>query len=209
MTFTLLKELPEPIGRVLDESVIEGLSGRSFLANKSVTDVRKACLLNILAVCCVTPAQGEPLIDKIDEVFAVKDERIYVTVDSTLKPVLDTLVAGERMAFYEDAQIAAIHRTLLTSVPRWLNPLDFANATLNSYRSEGHPSLQVVLADSHLNYSIADIDLDLANPLQDVVGFFGHLWELWADRGGGVTDSLKLRATLASGTAAPFLGYTL
>jgi hypothetical protein len=51
---------------------------------------------------------------------------------------------------------------------------------LTSFRAEGKPSMQVVVAvpPPDLAHTYAEFDLDLGNPLQDVVGFFVHLGEL-------------------------------
>ena len=55
-------------------------------------------------------------------------------------------------------------------------------------------------------HTYAEFDLDLGNPLQDVLGFVTHVGELLD---GKPTNHLDLRKTLAKGKAADFLYYTV
>ena len=50
------------------------------------------------------------------------------------------------------------------------------------------------------------LDLDLGNPLEDVVGFLIHMGELLNP---GRTDHFKLFKTLKQGKAGEFLGYQI
>jgi hypothetical protein len=55
-------------------------------------------------------------------------------------------------------------------------------------------------------HTYADFDLDLGNPLQDVLGLVVHVGELLDDN---PTNHLDLRRRLAKGKAADFLYYTV
>lgn len=215
MRFVLSAPLPPPICDVLTRSTLDGQSARFWLKDLSVATVRKACLLNILAALCVHPAKGDPLIGLVGEVFAVKDERLYAAVDPVIGPRLETLVADPRQPFYADPSAPLpIHYDMLQSVPERLHPAQVT--TLKSYRSEGRPSLQLVIAATQ-GETLADIDLDLFPATQDVVGFLGHefgeilpdVWRGWHGRPPVPTDHLALRAKLAHGPAGAYLGYTL
>ena len=77
---------------------------------------------------------------------------------------------------------------------------------LLSFRGEGKPSMQIVAAvpPPDLPHTFVDFDLDLGNPLQDVLGFIVHMGELLS---GKPTNHLDMRKTLAKTRAAPFLCY--
>ena len=79
---------------------------------------------------------------------------------------------------------------------------------LLSFRGEGKPSMQAVIAvpPPDLPHTYAEFDLDLGNPLQDVLGFIVHVGELLD---GKPTNHLDLRKTLAKTKAANFLCYTV
>lgn len=202
-TFTLAPTLTLPMHRVLDASTIDRQDAIAWITSANVDTVRKACLLNILAVLSVTP-QSAPLIAEVRAVFAVKVDRIYATMETSVRDTLFALVADPRMPFYHDARPVAIHRALLSAAG--LPP----DTPLDSFRAEGAPSLQIVVADSPFADTVADIDLDAHNPLQDVVGFAGHMVELLeGQRTGRPTDHLAMRATLGNGPARDCLCYTL
>lgn len=195
--FALRGTLSLPMHRVLDNSVIEGVSAITWLMDDRVKPVRKACLLNILAMLCVTPAE-EPLIGSVISVFNVHVDSIYVRMFPDTQDILEDLVTEPTLPFYRDATPPlAVHRALLEHLP------EFDEAVLHSYRAEGHPSMQIVIAETSLGYTVADIDLDLFNPLQDVAGFFGHMYELLTRE---PTNHLTLRLDKRSD---PFRCYTL
>lgn len=206
--FILDAEPPPAIRRILAASTIEGHSADAWLADDGIALVRKACLLNILAALCATPSPTSPLSDAVDSVFAGEAERIYVTMRSTVRHTLDALVAEPSFPFYLDlGQPLPMHRAILSSAAAH----GLQDATLRSYRAEGSPSLQIVLADSPFEHTVADIDLDLYCPDQDVVSLISHTIEevLPGEIHSEVTDHLAMRAILAKGPAAPFLCYTL
>jgi hypothetical protein len=80
--------------------------------------------------------------------------------------------------------------------------------TLSSFRGEGRPSMQAVVAipPADLPHTYAEFDLDLGNPLQDVLGFFVHMGELLD---GKPTNHLDMRKVLAKAKASDFLYYTV
>jgi hypothetical protein len=84
----------------------------------------------------------------------------------------------------------------------------FARDGLWSFRAEGGPSLQMVIARPSSSYpsEFADIDLDLGNPLQDVAGLIVHIGELLT---GKPTNHLDLWSTLRkkSKATSPYIYY--
>lgn len=212
MTFTLAPVIAPPIRRVLDASFLDGRDAVGWLMNPKTETIRKACLLNMLAKLSVTPTKETPLIADVIAVFAVKLERIYAVLRAEVRARLETYVADDRMPFYRDSgPVLAVHHELLAHLPAGIAAPGFQAAgplqtPLASFRAEGAPSLQLVIADSPYAYTVADVDLDEHNPLEDVVGLVGHLLELSR---GGVTDQIAMRETLSHGAAAPFLCYTL
>lgn len=214
--FTLTSPIAAPIRRVLDASRVDAREAVAWLMDPKTETVRKACLLNILAVLNVTPTPEAPLIAHVLTVFVVKVDRIYVTFGTDVLVTLEDYVEDVRMPFYEDPGTPlAIHHELLTNLPFGIAAPGFqaggVNQTpLTSFRAEGAPSLQIVVAESPYPYTVADIDLDAHNPLQDVVGFAGHMWELVSGKRSGLpTDQLAMRSTLSRGPAAGCLCYTL
>jgi hypothetical protein len=172
--------------------------------------MRKACALNILAVLRSFPVPDNPFIELVTDVFQVWPDRIYATVAPGIYDRLEQLSSGDnRIVEREGTPFDAIHQRLLEYLPR---PADLARAsdyTLISYRADGQPSLQSVIAkppDGSGLRSYADFDLDLGNSLQDLQGFTIHMGELASGR---ETDHLKLRDELAGGGAKPYLYYTV
>lgn len=171
--------------------------------------MRKACALNLLAVLrsFCTPA---PFIQQVTDVFQVWPDRIYATVTPALYDRLEQLASDAAPVLErEGTPFDDIHRRLLEYLPR---PADRARApdyTLVSYRADGVPSLQTVIAKppdgSGLGY-YADFDLDLGDSLEDLRGFAIHMGEL---AGGTETDHMKLRAELSGTDAKPYLYYTV
>jgi hypothetical protein len=172
--------------------------------------MRKACALNILAVLRSFPSAADPFVALVADVFQVWPDRIYATVAPGISDRLEQLSSGDvRIVEREGAPFNAIHQRLLEYLPR---PADLASAsdyTLISYRADGQPSLQSVIAKppdgSGLHY-YADFDLDLGNSLQDLQGLAIHMGELASGR---ETDHLQLRDELAGGAAKPYLYYTV
>jgi hypothetical protein len=194
------------IAGVLEASAVDGFPAEDWLGAPEWRPTRKACLLNLLATLRVTPTRSDNLLASVRQVVSVMNDRVYLEVDSTLKTRLDVLVADPDRPFYaEGPPTAPIHQRLLDAIP----PAEKAGfGPLLSYRAEGRPSMQIVIAVPPVGspHAYADVDLDLGNPLQDALGFIVHVGELLD---GKETNHLDLRKGLAQGRAADFLYYTI
>jgi hypothetical protein len=194
------------IERVLDDSTIDGFPAPTWLDSPDWRPARKACLLNLLATLRVSPSKSDNLIDDVHHVFKVLNDRAYMKVDSALKSRVENLVKDPKKPFYaEGSPNAPIHRLLLDAIPADEKP---GFTDLLSFRGEGKPSLQMVIAVPPVGFAhtYAEFDLDLANPLQDVLGFIVHVGELLD---GKATNHLDLRKRLAKGKATEFLYYSI
>jgi hypothetical protein len=196
------------IQAVLDRSQIDGVGAVAWLDDRSRRATRQACLLNVLPSLRSRPTLGAPLVQQVLDVFHVGNDRLYARVDRSLFDRLESLAGDPKKPFYaEGPPHAAIHGRLLSGLPE--PPAVKARFTeLLSFRGEGKPSLQVVVAvpPSGLSYTYAEFDLDLGNPLQDVLGFFVHVGELLD---GKPTNHLDMRKVLAKTKASAFLYYTV
>jgi len=168
----------------------------------------KACALNLVAALRVHPSTTAPFIQRVGSIFKVRPDRVYASVDPALRDWLDTLSKDPSLPVYaEGPPHAPIHQQLLDTLPIVADRT--AGYSLASYRAEGHPSLQAVIAIPPANYAqrfYADFDLDLGNPLQDVVGFAIHMGELLAAT---QTDHLGLWNDLGKQTTGDFLYYSV
>jgi hypothetical protein len=199
------------IQAVLDRSTIDGARAVDWLGDTSRRSTRQACLLNLLASLRARPTLGRPLIALVDRVFWVANDRIYARVDKAFLETLQALAKDDSKPFYEEGPpLAAVHRQLFARIEE---PPDVVArfGGLCSFRGEaarGKPSLQAVVAvaPAELPYTYGEFDLDLGNPLQDLLGFFVHVGELLD---GKSTNHLDLRGKLQETTAGPFLHYRL
>jgi hypothetical protein len=198
------------INGILDRSAIDGQKLTDWLNDAAWRATKKACLLNVLASLRVRPTPGANLARHVRNVFWMANDRMYTTVDRDLFARLTELAADPKRPFYSEGRPTAdIHLRMLELLPE---PPErkvlFRPETLCSYRGEGRPSLQVVIAQppAGVDYTYAEFDLDLGNPLQDLQGFVIHMGEL-VD--GKSTNHLDLRHLLAQGPAKPFLYYTV
>jgi hypothetical protein len=203
-------EACDPLVRqVIDASIIDGQAAGAWLAESSRA-VRKACFLNLLASLRARPTTAEPLIRHVDSVFWVSNDRVYAKVRRPLVEALEGLALDPRRPFYREGRPkAAVHLQLLGALPEPAETLALLPPScLVSFRGEGKPSLQVVVAEPPpgLAYTYAEFDLDLGNALQDLAGFVVHVGEL-IDR--SPTNHLDLRRRLAKTSAGPFLPYDL
>ena len=203
-----LTDADEDIMAVLDRSTVNGMPAVDWLEDTTRRPTRQACLLNLMASLRIRPNKGAPLIRMVRDVFMVANDRLYAKVDRKLLDLLQTLANDPKRPFYaEGTPHASIHGRLLAEMPE---PPEVKSSFKNllSFRAEGAPSMQVVIAvppaDSPHTY--ADFDLDLGNPLQDVAGFFVHMGELLD---GKPTNHLDLRKRLAKTASAQFLYYTI
>ena len=201
-----LDAIDPEIARVLDEAdAVDGLTLRDWLEEDGPSPVRKACLINVLAALRTNPSASDPFIRQVRRVFAVERDRIYAAVDCALYERFATLAGNpDRRVYAEGPPHAPIHQQLVDAIP---DPAHDPRPDLWSFRSEGRPSLQAVIAVPHAGYPprcYADFDLDLGNPLQDVEGFAIHMGELSAS---GPTDHLKLWSKLKHTRAGRYLYY--
>ena len=195
------------IRRVLGDSSFDDEDALEWL-DDDWRPTRKACVLNLLASLRVRPTLSAPLIQQVQRFYFAGTERAYARVDRDLLTRLEDLANDPKKPFYREGRPKAdIHKRLIESIPPEIQPL-FSPDRLLSFRGEGNPSLQFVIAEPPAGYTstFADIDLDLGNPLQDVAGFIVHMGEL---AGGKPTNHLDLRKALGKSSAADFLYYTL
>jgi hypothetical protein len=194
------------VGRLLEVATSpEGGSLKAWLESPH-DPRRKACALNLLAALRVRPTTTTPFIDLVENVFDVEADRIYAAVQPELHDWLEALSNDPKQPVYaEGPPHADIHKRLLASLPIVADRT--AGYGLLSYRAEGRPSLQAVIAippAGHPPRFYADFDLDLGNPLQDVVGFAIHMGEL---AGATQTDHLTLWKDLKKTAAGDYLFY--
>ena len=189
------------------ESRVDGSSISDWLAG-SARDRRKACLLNLMAKLRSVPNEADPLIRNTRFVFFADVDRIYAAVDADYYTRLVDLANEPSKPFYaEGSPTDSGHRKLLVRIKKFESSAD--KFRLRSFRQQGKNSFQSVIAippeDMGINRSYADMDIDLGNPLQDVVGFVIHIGELLDP---GTTDHLALYAKLAKDpTISPYLYY--
>jgi hypothetical protein len=203
-----LTDCDQEIRRVLDASTVDGVLAEDWLQDDSHRATRRACLLNLLASLRTRPTLGAPLVALVHDVFMMSNDRIYAKVDRAMLDALNALALDPKKPFFAEGKPrAAIHGRLLSSIQE---PADVRArfGDLQSFRGEGKPSMQVVIAvpPADLSHTYAEFDLDLGNPLQDIVGFVVHMGELLD---GKPTNHLDLRKQLAKTKASKFIYYTV
>lgn len=190
------------IERVLDASTLDGRDALDWLASSDRRPTRRACLLNLLSSIRSRPTLSDVLIDQVHNVFMVSNDRAYMKVDRRFLGRVEALAKDPKKPFYREGEPRArIHGRLLDAIPE----KDLFKDLL-SFRGEGRPSLQMVIAvpPIGLSHTYAEFDLDLGNPLQDAVGFVVHMGELLD---GKPTNHLDMRKKLARTRAGRFLYY--
>jgi hypothetical protein len=203
-----LDECDQDIREVLDRSVIDDVAAVAWLEDATRRPTRQACLLNLLASLRTRPTLRAPLVDLVHHVYYVGNDRIYAKVDRSLVDLLQALSNDPARPFYsEGTPRAPIHGRLLSGLPE-STEVKARFTALASFRGEGKPSMQAVVAipPPDLPHTYAEFDLDLGNPLQDVLGFFVHMGELLD---GKPTNHLDMRKVLARARASEFLCYTV
>jgi hypothetical protein len=138
----------------------------------------------------------------------MSNDRIYAKVDRTMLDRLNALALDPSKPFFAEGKPrSAIHGRLLSAIPE---PVDVRArfGDLQSFRGEGKPSMQAVIAvpPADLPHTYAEFDLDLGNPLQDILGFVVHMGELLD---GKPTNHLDLRKKLVKTKASRFIYYTV
>jgi hypothetical protein len=189
-------------------SRIDGMPALDWVLT-SEDAARKACVLNLLAKLRCVPSIDKPLIDYVDSIIAVQLERVYARVR---KEIVSAAGPLQRAGAFNDKgpPNSSTHQLLVTWIASKLDPPETAAYTLKSYRQDvTRDSLQVVIASPHDRASnagwYADLDIDLGDPLTDIVGFVTHMHELSTDT---ITDHVALYEDLAEDPALnPFLYY--
>jgi hypothetical protein len=203
-----LDEADDKILGLLAASEFDGVDGISWVADDDIRPGRRACFLNLLAMLRITPTLTTPLIDGVLRAFHAGDERTYVSVTPGFFDQVVELAESHDKVYPEGAPHADIHRLLIDALcifePAASACFDVKH--LLSFRAEGSPSLQMVIAvpTSPFAHQFADLDLDLGNPLQDIAGFAVHIGELLS---GKPTNHLDLWKKLKGGKAKPYLYY--
>jgi hypothetical protein len=182
------------------KSRLDGMSAAQWLTEAVRRDARKAVLLNVLAKLAAIPTAkpAESLSREVEHVFFAEIDRIYCAVS----PKFHEVVKG---VFRKDAAIDPTHKRLLTRL-QGRSPDDFR---LISYRERvRNGSLQTVIAvpnDGVVDRThFVDLDIDGANPGQDLVTFFQHVGEILDP---DATDHLRLFAKLDRRQVGDFLYY--
>jgi hypothetical protein len=190
-----------------DSGNIDSLPAAEWLKNEDSRPQRRACLFNLLAVLKTSPEKHDPtpLLTYMKKIFLVLSDRVYVEANPKLKDRLDQLVST--MNFYTDHEPKdPVHQNVFKFHEKELNPKDYH---LYSYRQSGSPSMQICIGipnipDKKEFPCVADLDLDLGNPLQDVVGFIVHISELFSSN---KTDHIEIHDSLNVDPTKDFLYY--
>jgi hypothetical protein len=204
-----LSNADDKILTLLCASTIDGEAALDWVSDDDVRPTKRACVLNLLANLRVFPSVSDPLIVDATCLFKSLDERCYAEVSTTFFDRVSELSQDEDSSVYPEGQPhALIHALLIDAIGKFEAAADglFPVSGLRSFRAEGSPSLQMVIATPTAPYQsrFVDLDLDLGNPLQDVAGLIVHIGELL---NGDPTNHLDLRKKLAKGKAAPYLYY--
>ncbi|HET9371253.1 MAG TPA: hypothetical protein VFO19_13425 [Vicinamibacterales bacterium] len=196
------------IASVLAASQLDGRSGLDWVMDTGIRPTRRACVLNLLASLRVFPTLSAPLLSDIDRLFVSLDDRCYARTLPSLFTRVSDLANHHDKVYAEGRPHAAVHRLLLPAIGAFDSAAIglFVDDGLASFRAEGSPSVQLVVATPTTSYpfNFAELDLDLGNPLQDLVGLTIHIGELLD---GKRTNHLDLRRKLAAGKAKEFLYY--
>jgi hypothetical protein len=134
-------------------------------------------------------------------IFFCDVDRIYAEVERAMLLRAKELAADPNRPFYGEGPPAhPAHKRLLTAIS---SPSDYM---LDSYREEGRPSMQIVFAVPRdpTRPVFAECDIDLGNPLQDVVGLLVHIPEVV---GSARSDHLSMWKRLQKGKTGPYLPY--
>jgi len=193
------------------KSVIDGMPAADWLQRDNVDAQRKACVLNLLAKLRCVPSPDNPVIAQIDHIVALQLERMYVRIAPALADDSSLLLQGD---VFDDRQAptSPTHQLLVKWIKTKLPPLpETATYVLRSFRQAiTHDSMQIVVAkpsDQPDAGRYADIDIDLGNPLVDVVGFLTHIKEL-IENDGEVTDHFTVHKDFVKdATLRQFLYY--
>jgi hypothetical protein len=180
------------------KSVLDGMKAGEWLTGAKHRDHRKAVLLNVLSKLAAIPTArpAESLSRQVEHVFFVEIDRIYCAVSGDFHKLV-------KAAFTKDSVIDATHRRLLGRIPGCPDDFD-----LVSYREPTRRgSLQTVVAVPKSGPAAphyVDMDIDGANPGQDLVTFFIHVGEILDP---DATNHLRLVKRLDRAQVGDFLYY--
>ena len=185
---------------ILRASELDGKPGDRWIQpNVRHRDLRKACLMNILAKLAVVPSRQKPLNTLVRKIFFVEQDRVYAEVAPEF---FETV---KRRFLPKDKTVHSTHERLLEKIPG--SPENYG---LRSHRErKGNGSLQVIGAvpkkgtSASRDVRFVDIDIDEANPSFDLSRFFVHFGHLFRS---GKTNHLRVRRKIASQTG-DFLYY--
>lgn len=161
-----------------------------------------ACVRNVLAKLASVPPEA-PLLERVDAIVTLREERIYLRVDTAFLSRLEGGSTGDDPVFAREGRPrSSVHAELLAWLARSADPVTY---NLVSFRERVTlDSLQCVVAvSSRPGFDYVDCDIDLGGALTDVVGFIRHQDELLH---GGLTDHLAIRARfLTDATLGPLI----
>ena len=172
---------------------------RWLQSNVRHRDLRKACLMNILAKLAIVPNRDGRLNQFVRKVIFVEQDRLYAEVDPEFFEII------KREFLPKDKTVHSTHKRLLRKIPG-----STKGYRLRSHREKkGIGSLQVVGAipkkgaSASSEVRFVDIDIDEANPGFSPGRFLVHAGHLFRS---GKTNHLKLRGKITSQTS-DFLYY--
>jgi hypothetical protein len=204
-----LEDADPAILDLLGASTIDEQSALDWVKDDDVSPKSRACVLNLVANLRVFPKLSDSLLTETTCLFKALEERAYAEVSTAFYDKVSELSEERDNTVYPEGRPhAPIHALLIAAIGKFEASAGglFTEDGLLSFRAEGSPSLQMVIATPTAPFAsrFVDLDLDLGNPLQDVAGLVVHIGELL---NGQPTNHLDLRKKLSKGKAAPFLYY--
>lgn len=197
---------------LLSASMLDRQTGIDWVQNPDIRPTRRACALNLLASLRVTPSKSAPLLSEVICLFLGRDDRCYAKVTPQFYERVLELSEAHDKVYPEGSPHAPIHHELIPAISVFDSTAagHFDTDGMSSFRAEGSPSLQMVIArpTSSFPAEFADLDLDLGNPLQDVMGLVVHIGELLD---GKPTNHLDLwdRLRKKGRATSPYVYYTV
>lgn len=204
----IFERLDAQIERACARSSVDGLAVDVWLRSPLVQARRKACLLNVLGVLRAHGFDGryvandeEPsLVTLLGIMQQVYVDRIVALVDRALDARLGT---APDSAVARDDQIHASHKGSLQRFSEALG-WDWRRLRLHGFRFRSEPSMQVILAiPPSGDFALGEIDIDRANPKNDLVSALRHVLELFDD---GI-DHIELFPQLAQRADGRYIAY--
>ena len=144
------------VSDLLEASTLDGIKGTDWVQSADIRPTRRACALNLLAALRVTPLKSAPLLADVECLFVGKDDRCYAKVKPGFYTRVLSLSESNDKVYPEGPPTSKIHEELLLALPVY----DAATAgcfnakNLWSFRAEGSPSLQMVVATRVAQYSL-------------------------------------------------------